>query len=60
MITCTVVDTGDPISKLKEELSALESEILQLEKQDEEDVEKTQLSAFRMERFISSDSDFRF
>ena len=59
MITCTVVDTGDPISKLKEEISALKAEKLQLEKQ-QEDVEKTQLSAFRMERFISSDSDFRF
>ena len=60
MITCTVVDTGDPISKLKEEISALKAEKLLLEKQHEEDVEKTQLSAFRMERFISSDSDFRF
>ena len=60
MIACMVVDTGDPISKLKEEISALKAEKLQLEKQHEEDVEKTQLSTFRMERFVSSDSDFRF
>jgi hypothetical protein len=33
---------------------------LQLQKQHEEDIEKVQSSAFRLERFISSDSDFRF
>ena len=41
-------------------MAILETEKLQLEKQHEEDIEKVQLSAFRLERFIGSDSDFRF
>ena len=60
MITCTVVDSGDPISKLNQDISALIAEILQLEKQHEEDMEKTQLNAFRMDRCVSSNSDLRF
>ena len=59
-INSTVVETEDPINKLKEEMAILETEKLQLEKQHEEDIEKVQLSAFRLERFIGSDSDFRF
>ncbi len=56
----TVVETEDPISKLKEEITILEAEKMQLQKQHEEDTEKVQLSAFRLERFIGSDGDFRF
>ena len=56
----TVVETEDPINKLKEEIVILETDKLQLQKQHEEDTEKLQLSAFRLERFIGSDSDFRF
>ncbi len=33
---------------------------MQLQKQHEEDTEKVKLSAFRLERFIGSDGDFRF
>ena len=53
-------ESEDPINKLKEEIAILESEKMKLQKQHEEDIEKVQLSAFRLERFISSDSDFRF
>ncbi len=55
----TVVEIEDPIPKLKEEIAILEAEKMQLQKQHEEDIEKVQLSAFRLERFIGSDSDFR-
>jgi hypothetical protein len=54
--TSTVVET---INKLKEKMAILETEKLQLQKQHEEGIEKVQLSEFQLERFISSDSDFR-
>ena len=41
-INSTVVETEDPINKLKEEMAILETEKLQLEKQHEEDIEKVQ------------------
>jgi hypothetical protein len=55
--TSTVVET---INKLKEKMAILETEKLQLQKQHVEGIEKVQLGAFQLERFIGSDSDFRF
>ncbi|XP_028394502.1 uncharacterized protein LOC114518698 [Dendronephthya gigantea] len=59
-INSTVVEIEDPINKIKKEMAILEDEKQQLQKQHEEDIKKVQLSAFRLERFIGSDNDFRF